>query len=100
MDGDCHILGRVVRSGSEGVSQRTLLGVLLALLLLVTILVTALVFNYWRRRQLGELSTPTLTQPLPPNKGISKSLYPLSAQALGVCQQLLGRGQTLAVWRG
>ncbi|XP_019579377.2 macrophage-stimulating protein receptor isoform X3 [Rhinolophus sinicus] len=61
VDGDCHILGRVVRSGSEGVSQRTLLGVLLALLLLVTILTTALVFSYWRRRQL--VLSPRLDDP-------------------------------------
>lgn len=100
MDGDCHILGRVVRSGSEGVSQKTLLGVLLALVLLMGILATTLVFSYWRRRRRGELSTPILTQSLPPNNGISKSLYLPSAQALGVCPQLLGRGQPLGVCRG
>lgn len=77
MDGECHILGRVVRLDPEGVPQGMLLGVLLALLLLVAILATALVFNYRRRRQLGELSTPILTQSLTPNNGISKS-YVLS----------------------
>ncbi|KAF6313165.1 macrophage stimulating 1 receptor [Rhinolophus ferrumequinum] len=63
VDGDCHILGRVVRSGSGGVSQRTLWGVLLALLLLVTILATALFFNYWRRKQL--VLSPRLDDPAP-----------------------------------
>lgn len=89
-----------MRTGSEGVPLRILLGVLLALFLLVAILATVLVFSYWRRRQLGEVFTSTLTQPLPPNNGISKSLYPLSVQALGVCPHLLGRGQPLGVWRG
>ncbi|XP_069331822.1 macrophage-stimulating protein receptor isoform X4 [Eulemur rufifrons] len=51
VDGECHILGRVVRRGPEGVPQSTLLGILLALLLLVAALVTVLVFNYWRRRK-------------------------------------------------
>ncbi|KAM5229802.1 macrophage-stimulating protein receptor isoform 2-T2 [Hipposideros larvatus] len=51
VDGDCHILGRVVRSGSEGASQKTLLGVLLALVLFMAILAPILVFSYWRRRQ-------------------------------------------------
>lgn len=53
VDGECHILGRVVRPDPEGVPQGMLLGVLLALLLLVATLATALVFNYRRRRQLG-----------------------------------------------
>lgn len=65
MDGGCHILGKVVRPGLEGVPQSTLLGVLLALLLLVAILATILVFSYHQRKQLGELSTPILTQPHP-----------------------------------
>lgn len=99
MDGECHILGRVVRLDPEGVPQGMLLGVLLALLLLVAILATALVFNYRRRRQLGELSTPILTQPLTPNNGISKSLCPLSAQALGVYPHLRGKGWPLGAWR-
>ncbi|XP_058415018.1 macrophage-stimulating protein receptor isoform X9 [Diceros bicornis minor] len=53
VDGECHILGRVVRPGPERVPQRTLLGVLLALFLLVAVLATALVFNYQRKKQLG-----------------------------------------------
>lgn len=65
MDDGCHILGRVVRPGPEGVPQKLLLGVLLALILLVAALATALIFNYRRRKQLGELSTPLLTQPIP-----------------------------------
>ncbi|KAF0875081.1 RON protein, partial [Crocuta crocuta] len=52
VDDGCHILGRVVRPAPEGVPQRLLLGVLLALLLLVAALATALIFNYWRRKQL------------------------------------------------
>ncbi|XP_075863966.1 macrophage-stimulating protein receptor isoform X3 [Microcebus murinus] len=51
VDGECHILGRVVRLGPKGVPQTMLLGVLLALLLLVAALVTVLVFNYWRRKK-------------------------------------------------
>lgn len=74
MDDGCHILGRVIRPGPEGVPQRLLLGVLLALLLLVAALAAALFFNYWRRKQLGELSTPLLTWPIP-NHGISKSSF-------------------------
>lgn len=65
MDDGCHILGRVVRPTPEGVPQRLLLGVLLALLLLVAALATALIFNYRRRKQLGELFIPLLTQPIP-----------------------------------
>lgn len=99
MDGECHILGRVMRPDPEGVPQGMLLGILLALLLLVATLATALVFNYRRRRQLGELSTPILTQPLTLNNGISKSLYPLSVQALGVHPHLCGRGWPLGAWR-
>ncbi|XP_025771968.1 macrophage-stimulating protein receptor isoform X3 [Puma concolor] len=52
VDDGCHILGRVIRPGPEGVPQRLLLGVLLALLLLVAALAAALIFNYWRRKQL------------------------------------------------
>lgn len=92
MDGECHILGRVVRPDPEGVPKGMLLGVLLALLLLVATLATILVFNFRRRRQLGELSTPILTQPLTTNNGISKFLYPLSVQALGVHPHLCGKG--------
>ncbi|XP_008061373.2 macrophage-stimulating protein receptor isoform X2 [Carlito syrichta] len=51
VDGGCHILGRVVRPGPEGVPQSTILGVLLSLLLLVAALATALVFNYWWQRK-------------------------------------------------
>ncbi|XP_066207270.1 macrophage-stimulating protein receptor isoform X2 [Saccopteryx leptura] len=61
VDGECHILGRVVQTGSEGVPQRMLLGVLLALVLLVAILATALVFNYRRRKQL--VFSPNLYNP-------------------------------------
>ncbi|XP_047304133.1 macrophage-stimulating protein receptor isoform X23 [Homo sapiens] len=51
VDGECHILGRVVRPGPDGVPQSTLLGILLPLLLLVAALATALVFSYWWRRK-------------------------------------------------
>ncbi|XP_047630608.1 macrophage-stimulating protein receptor isoform X7 [Phacochoerus africanus] len=53
VDGGCHILGKVVRPGLEGVPQSTLLGVLLALLLLVAVLAAILVLNYRQRKQLG-----------------------------------------------
>uniref|UniRef100_A0A8D2CMY0 receptor protein-tyrosine kinase n=1 Tax=Sciurus vulgaris TaxID=55149 RepID=A0A8D2CMY0_SCIVU len=53
VDGECHILGRVVRPGPKGLPQSTFLIVLLALLLLVASMATVLVFNYrWRRKQL------------------------------------------------
>nr|XP_054360707.1 macrophage-stimulating protein receptor isoform X5 [Mirounga angustirostris] len=52
VDDECHILGRVVRLGPEGVPQGLLLGLLLALLLLVAVLAAALIFSYWRRKQL------------------------------------------------
>ncbi|KAM7064258.1 macrophage-stimulating protein receptor isoform 3-T4 [Molossus nigricans] len=74
VDGDCRILGRVVRPGSEGVSQKTLVGVLLALVLLVTVLATVLGFNYrWRKQRglspdLGDLASldqTTGAMPLP-----------------------------------
>ncbi|XP_010613826.1 macrophage-stimulating protein receptor isoform X3 [Fukomys damarensis] len=51
VDGDCHILGRVVRPGPGGIPQNILLVVLLGLLLLVVLLAAALVFNYQRRRK-------------------------------------------------
>ncbi|XP_062056890.1 macrophage-stimulating protein receptor isoform X2 [Lepus europaeus] len=52
VDGGCHVLGRVVRPGPQGIPQSTLLGVLLALLVLVAALATALIFNYrWKRKQ-------------------------------------------------
>ncbi|XP_032723982.1 macrophage-stimulating protein receptor [Lontra canadensis] len=57
VDRECHILGRVVRPGPEGVPQGLLLGLLLALLLLVAALVAALIFSYWRRKQLGDLAS-------------------------------------------
>uniref|UniRef100_A0A452VAN7 receptor protein-tyrosine kinase n=1 Tax=Ursus maritimus TaxID=29073 RepID=A0A452VAN7_URSMA len=60
VDGECHILSRVVRPGPERVPQGLLLGVLLALLLLVAVLAAALIFNYRRRKQLGELSVLSL----------------------------------------
>ncbi|KAM4863659.1 macrophage-stimulating protein receptor [Urocitellus parryii] len=51
VDGECHILGRVVQPGPKGVPQNTLLIVLLALLLLMASMATVLVFNYWWRRK-------------------------------------------------
>ncbi|XP_047549637.1 macrophage-stimulating protein receptor isoform X3 [Lutra lutra] len=57
VDRECHILGRVVRPGPEGVPQGLLLSLLLALLLLVAALVAALIFSYWRRKQLGDLAS-------------------------------------------
>ncbi|XP_032176069.1 macrophage-stimulating protein receptor isoform X1 [Mustela erminea] len=57
VDRECHILGRVVRPGPEGVPQGLLLGLLLALLLLVAALAAALIFSYWRRKQLGDLAS-------------------------------------------
>ncbi|ELK25035.1 Macrophage-stimulating protein receptor [Myotis davidii] len=53
VDGECQVLGRVVRPGPGGPLQRTLLGVLLALVLLVALLAIALVVNYQRRKQLA-----------------------------------------------
>ncbi|XP_006171001.1 macrophage-stimulating protein receptor [Tupaia chinensis] len=65
VDGECHVLGRVVRPGPDRPSHSTLLGVLLALLFLMVVVATALLVNCWRRKkQLGEFSTPTLAQPL------------------------------------
>uniref|UniRef100_A0A2R9APN9 Macrophage stimulating 1 receptor n=1 Tax=Pan paniscus TaxID=9597 RepID=A0A2R9APN9_PANPA len=66
VDGECHILGRVVRPGPDGVPQSTLLGILLPLLLLVAALATALVFSYWwRRKQLAPHSlSPQHSLPL------------------------------------
>ncbi|XP_055131819.2 macrophage-stimulating protein receptor isoform X12 [Symphalangus syndactylus] len=51
VDGECHILGRVVQPGPDGVPQSMLLGILLPLLLLVAALATALVFSYWWQRK-------------------------------------------------
>lgn len=51
VDGECHDLGMVVRSSIEGVSQRTLISILLTLLLLMTVLAFVLIFNYRRRKQ-------------------------------------------------
>lgn len=73
VDGECQVLGRVVRPGPGGPLQRTLLGVLLALVLLVALLAVALVFNYRRRKQLGELPTPgRLSRHL--HRGVPQSL--------------------------
>ncbi|XP_037385248.1 macrophage-stimulating protein receptor isoform X2 [Talpa occidentalis] len=61
VDGECHILGRVVRPGLEGIPQRTLIGVLLALLLLVAVLASVLFFNYRRKKQpVGSLNLDEL----------------------------------------
>ncbi|XP_028612495.1 macrophage-stimulating protein receptor [Grammomys surdaster] len=49
VDGGCHILGQVVRSGKA--SQGTLLIALLALILLVAVLAMALVFNSRRQKK-------------------------------------------------
>ncbi|KAL1781622.1 macrophage-stimulating protein receptor isoform X2 [Sigmodon hispidus] len=51
VDGGCHILGQVVRSGPGRASQSTLLIALLALILLVAALAIALVFNSRRRKK-------------------------------------------------
>ncbi|XP_021085630.1 macrophage-stimulating protein receptor isoform X1 [Mesocricetus auratus] len=51
VDGGCHNLGRVVRSGPGRASQSTLLMALLALILLVAVLAIALVFNSRRRKK-------------------------------------------------
>uniref|UniRef100_A0A2I3GGS3 Macrophage stimulating 1 receptor n=1 Tax=Nomascus leucogenys TaxID=61853 RepID=A0A2I3GGS3_NOMLE len=66
VDGECHILGRVVQPGPDGVPQSTLLGILLPLLLLVAALATALVFSYWwQRKQLAPHSlSPQHSLPL------------------------------------
>ncbi|XP_013363068.1 PREDICTED: macrophage-stimulating protein receptor isoform X3 [Chinchilla lanigera] len=56
VDGDCHVLGRVVRAAPEGVPQNTLLTTLLGLglLLLMVFLAAALALAYqWRRKQLA-----------------------------------------------
>uniref|UniRef100_A0A8C0WPK7 Macrophage-stimulating protein receptor n=1 Tax=Castor canadensis TaxID=51338 RepID=A0A8C0WPK7_CASCN len=61
VDGECHKLGRVVRSGPEGVPQSALLIVLLVMVLLMATMAIALIFScWWRRNQLGELPSPTL----------------------------------------
>uniref|UniRef100_A0ABK0M2T8 receptor protein-tyrosine kinase n=1 Tax=Rattus norvegicus TaxID=10116 RepID=A0ABK0M2T8_RAT len=59
VDGGCHILGQVVRSGPGRASQRTLLIALLALILLVAGLAIALVCNS-RRRKKQLVLTPNL----------------------------------------
>ncbi|XP_076773719.1 macrophage-stimulating protein receptor isoform X3 [Arvicanthis niloticus] len=51
VDGGCHILGQVVRSGPGRASQGTLLIALLALILLVAVLAMALFFNSRRRKK-------------------------------------------------
>ncbi|KAL6087567.1 hypothetical protein STEG23_001774 [Scotinomys teguina] len=51
VDGGCHTLGQVVRSGPGWASQNTLLIALLALILLVAALAIALVFNSQRRKK-------------------------------------------------
>ncbi|XP_021027844.1 macrophage-stimulating protein receptor isoform X2 [Mus caroli] len=64
VDGGCHILSRVVRSGPGRASQRILLIALLVLILLVAVLAVALIFNSRRRtKQLGahSLSPTTLS---------------------------------------
>ncbi|XP_014695947.2 macrophage-stimulating protein receptor isoform X4 [Equus asinus] len=66
VNGECHILGRVVQQARQRFPQRTLLGVLLALLLLVAVLATALVFNYRRKKQL--VLSPNLDNPASLNR--------------------------------
>uniref|UniRef100_A0A4X1SNE7 Macrophage-stimulating protein receptor n=1 Tax=Sus scrofa TaxID=9823 RepID=A0A4X1SNE7_PIG len=63
VDGGCHVLGKVVRPGLEGVPQSTLLGVLLALLLLVAVLAAILVLNYRQRKQLAPHSLSSSAAP-------------------------------------
>ncbi|KAK1332676.1 hypothetical protein QTO34_007359 [Cnephaeus nilssonii] len=58
VDGDCQVLGRVVRPGPGVPLQKTLLGVLLALVLLVALLAAALVCNCRRRKQLALSANP------------------------------------------
>ncbi|XP_051060688.1 macrophage-stimulating protein receptor isoform X2 [Phodopus roborovskii] len=65
VDGGCHNLGQVIRSGPGKVSQSILLIALLALILLVAVLAIALVFNSRRRKKqlvlapnLDDLSSP------------------------------------------
>ncbi|XP_047705683.1 macrophage-stimulating protein receptor isoform X3 [Prionailurus viverrinus] len=95
VDDGCHILGRVIRPGPEGVPQRLLLGVLLALLLLVAALAAALIFNYWRRKQLDDLASLDRTTgaiPLPALR--SGSDY---RNGLGEMGEVLKAGATLSV---
>ncbi|XP_031200394.1 macrophage-stimulating protein receptor isoform X4 [Mastomys coucha] len=62
VDGGCHILGQVVRSGPGRASQRILLIALLVLILLVAALAIALIFNSRRRKkQLGSHSLSPIT---------------------------------------
>ncbi|XP_041533534.1 macrophage-stimulating protein receptor isoform X2 [Microtus oregoni] len=51
VDGECHKLGQVVRSGPGRASQSTLIIALLALIILVAALAIALVFNSRRRKK-------------------------------------------------
>lgn len=77
VDGGCHILGQVVRSGPGRASQRTLLIALLALILLVAGLAIALVCNS-RRRKKQLVLTPNLddlTPRDPPPRAMSLSIF-------------------------
>ncbi|XP_060017811.1 macrophage-stimulating protein receptor isoform X2 [Lagenorhynchus albirostris] len=91
VDGGCHILGKVVRPGLEGVPQSTLLGVLLALLLIVAVLATILVFSYHQRKQLvlspnlddlASLDRTTGAMPLPLLRSSSDYRNGLAAPAI------------------
>ncbi|XP_047419963.1 macrophage-stimulating protein receptor isoform X2 [Sciurus carolinensis] len=76
VDGECHILGRVVRPGPKGLPQSTFLIVLLALLLLVASMATVLVFNYrWRRKQL--VPSPNLYDLASPDWTYEPTLLPM-----------------------
>ncbi|XP_036725276.1 macrophage-stimulating protein receptor isoform X3 [Balaenoptera musculus] len=102
VDDGCHILGKVVRPGLEGVPQSTLLGVLLALLLLVAVLATILVFSYHQRKQLvlspnlddlASLDRTTGAMPLPLLRSSSDYRNGLAAPAID------GRDSTIQVHR-
>ncbi|MBV97520.1 Macrophage-stimulating protein receptor, partial [Eschrichtius robustus] len=102
VDDGCHILGKVVRPGLEGVPQSTLLGVLLALLLLVAVLATILVFSYHQRKQLvlspnlddlASLDRTTGAMPLPLLRSSSDYRNGLAAPAID------GRDSTTQVHR-
>ncbi|XP_059793622.1 macrophage-stimulating protein receptor isoform X3 [Balaenoptera ricei] len=102
VDDGCHILGKVVRPGLEGVPQSTLLGVLLALLLLVAVLATILVFSYHQRKQLvlspnlddlASLDRTTGAMPLPLLRSSSDYRNGLAAPAID------GRDSTAQVHR-
>ncbi|XP_036905579.1 macrophage-stimulating protein receptor isoform X2 [Sturnira hondurensis] len=83
VDGECHILGRVVRPSSEGIPRRTVLGVLLALALLVVVLAAALVFSYRRRKRL--VLPPNLHCPASSDQITSATPLPLLQS--GSCHQ-------------